>query len=150
TKAIERVVQNLTKAGPSLVAFSVANVIWKGQPVAFPFGVIGVLSDEFISEVNARAKRGVEMRGAILENWIKWQGEKSEQSAEIVVPAQHSDAESESTPEPCGATFGLSGAPPPPVIWASWVPGQLDLAFRQAQREFENLIGITLLLEAEP
>jgi len=149
-KAIEHIVQSFTKAGPSLVAFSVANVIWRGQPIAFPFGVIGILSDELISAVNARAKRGAEMRGTALENWIKWQGEKSEQLADSVAPVQGANAKPESITQPCGASFGSGGTPPPPpVIWVTWVPGQLDLAFRQAQREFENLAGITLLLEGD-
>jgi hypothetical protein len=156
----ELIVQRLTRAVPSLVAFSIANVTWPGPPIGFSFGVIRALGDEFIAEVNSTAKRRIKMKGAMIEKWIRWQGGQSYQPGESnqAFDSPSSAREgietvategAESVPEPCGASPGTSD-PPPPVIWANWVPGQLNLAFRQAQREFENLLGVTLLLEKDP
>ena len=160
-KAASSVIERVMKAPPSLVAFPVSNVVWQGPPASFSFAVIGDLDDAFVSQVNSIAGRRMKMEEPAVGRWIAQQptyGSESQDistaNPEIVSPREqeedsHRHSSSISDPPTCGSRPGIGTRVLLPVVWATWVSGQLNRAFEQAERQFENLVGVALLLERD-
>lgn len=138
--------ERLTKSSPTLVAFPIANITWQGQPMKVSSGVIGYLNDEYVSAVNAVAGNRSKLEGGSLDKWKKEQA-FHQHGSDGTVKAKKSKGHTESPAGACGSVAGSGIMPPEPIIWSCWVPGQQDLAFKQAEREFETVVSLTLLLE---
>jgi hypothetical protein len=121
-----RVVQRLRTARLVLVVFPIANVTWEGPPFVFSSGVVGLLDSNLVACVNSVSAGRRNMEHPAVGSWMSQQVGKKEVG------------EGEESTDSC------------PVVAAIWVNGQGMLSFQQAERRFENLLDVALLLETKP
>jgi hypothetical protein len=106
--------------GKALTLQLVANVTWERSPLLLGNSVIGNANDEFLTFVNTMAHGRPRVRRTFGERWMENQIQPRESSSSS-----------------------------PPVAIACWTVGQWVKAFRETDRQFRNIVDLSLLLERD-
>jgi hypothetical protein len=118
---IEGNVEMFRKISPALTLQLIANVNWGCGPVSFGDIIIGDANMEFIEYVNSWASRRSRIKHAQAESWLE----------RVVQPRIMTDSHVT------------------PVGVACWTTGQFRLATKETERQFRNLVDLTVLLERD-
>jgi hypothetical protein len=106
--------------GKALTLQLVANVTWEHPPVLLGSAVIGNANGEFLTFVNTVARGRPQIGEELGEQWMEDQ----------VRPLENSNSSA-------------------PVAIACWTVGQYERAFEETDRQFRNIVDLTLLLERD-
>jgi hypothetical protein len=117
---LKRRINHWRNGGKALTFQLVANVTWERPPLLLGNAVIGNADDEFLTFVNTAAHSRPKVRRALGERWMENQVKPREDSGSSV-----------------------------PVAIACWTVGQYEKAFRETDRQFRNIVDLTLLLERD-
>lgn len=117
--------RRLRRAEPSLVAMTVSNVSWRSDPCTVADGVIGRLDQHLASTVAAVAGSRPDLASSGAANWIRGQ---------------------------TAANLGTAGGENSgtPIAAVTWTRSQHGRALEDAERWFENVCYLTLLLYEDP
>lgn len=122
--AIRENLQTLRTAHRSLVVFSIANVVWMGDPRLVGNVLLGQFTDAWIEAVkNNAAQSPARLNSESFEEWTEEQREQNENLRSV------------------GANELVMGA--------CWTVGQGGLAVRQAERALTTLVDLCVLLTGD-
>ncbi|MDE0700686.1 MAG: HEPN domain-containing protein [Acidimicrobiaceae bacterium] len=116
--AISMNLDRIREAGPSLVVLPIANVSWRAEPRQVADGILGRLDRQLISMVESVSGSRPDFEASGAREWIRSQ-----------------------TAQDCPT------GPCEPVVAVKWTASQQQRAFEEAERWFEHVCCLALLLD---